>query len=102
MPAFRDYNLNVPATATAGTPFDCRNLDQKWVQIGGTMGGGRNIRIDGTMDNVDWQEINGGITATGFYPVCQTLAKVRIRIASLGTGDTTATLVGRDAETYPR
>ena len=102
MPAFRKYELEVPATQTTGKEFPCRNLDQKWVQIGGTMGGGRNLRIEGTMDDVGWEEVNGGITATDLYPVCQTLSKVRIRTARVGSGNTTATLVGRDVETYPR
>jgi hypothetical protein len=102
MPAFRKYSLEVKTTASAGTPFPCRNLDQKWVQIGGTMGGGRNLRIEGSMNDVDFEEVNGGITATGFYPVCQTLSMVRIRTALAGSGNTTATLVGRDLETYPR
>lgn len=103
MPAFRPYQLQVPTTgSTAGDPFPCRNLDQKWVQLGGTMAGGRNITIEGTMNDVDWEPINGGITATGLYPVCQTLSKIRIYMNGLGTGNTTATLVGRDAETYPR
>ncbi len=66
------------------------------------MGGGRNITIEGTMNDADWLPINGGITSTGLYQVCQTLSQVRIYMNTLGSGDTTATLVGRDVETFPR
>lgn len=103
MPAFRDYKLQVPTTgSTAGQAFPCHNLDQKWVQIGGTIGGGRSVRIQGTMNDTDWQDVNGGIGSKGLYPVCQTLSQVRIFMGTLGTGNTTATLVGRDVETFPR
>lgn len=103
MPAFRDYKLTVPSTPnTDGPSFPCHNLDQKWVQIGGTIGGGRSLVIQGTMNGDDWEPVNGGITSLGIYPVVQTLAKVRIRMNNLGSGNTTATLVGRDAETFPR
>lgn len=102
MPAFRQYPLTIPAVQEAGPAFPCRNLRYKWVQIGGTMGGGRNLVIEGTMDDVDWEPVNGGITSTGAYHVCQTLSKIRIRVATVGSGNTTATLVGRDQETFPR
>lgn len=112
MPRFEPFPLQIAqSNGTPGAPQRCRNLEDMCIQIGGNMLT-CSLKIQGTANDVDWEDllidgVSSPITdieltcelKTGGYPYV--LSQIRIWTMIWG-GAPTATLVGRNAETYPR
>lgn len=90
---FETYSLNVPATATTGTAFPCRNIQTKYVQIVGIAGGGV-VKLEITIDGATWVKSGADVVADGIYSVPETADQIRVNRSTLGTGTWTATLAG--------
>lgn len=112
MPHFESHDLVIAeSNSTPGPPQRCKNLENMCLHIGGNMSM-CSLRIQGTVNDVDWAELDiDGVSSpiTGITLSCElkkdghpyVLSQIRIYTQSWG-GAPTATLAGRNAETYPR
>lgn len=114
MPRFEPFPLQIAETnATPGPAQRCKNLEKMCVQIGGNMLT-CSLKIQGTANDVDWDDLDiDGVS----FPItdvtlgCElkkdghpyVLSQIRIFTVTFGVSAApTATLVGRNAETFPR
>lgn len=112
MPRFEEFPLQIAqSNGTPGAPQRCRNLEHMCLQIGGNMLG-CTLKVQGTANDVDWTDLAiDGVTSPitdveltcelKLDDFCYVLSQIRIWTFIWG-GAPTATLVGRNAETYPR
>lgn len=108
MPQRETFALDIKTNGVgAGTAQTCKDLMDKWVQISGTMGGGRKLQIQGTMGDPSggpdaWQtKIDNIIVPGATYEIPEGYVRVRINTATLGSGDTVAVLSGLNVAREP-
>lgn len=85
--------LNVPASATQGTPTKVQGLMDKWVQVTGIAGGGQ-LRLQGTIDGT-YVNLGAVISADGIVEVAEAVEFMRVDRTIVGSGTPTVTVVGR-------
>jgi hypothetical protein len=101
------------SNGTPGPPQRCKNLEDMCLQIGGNMST-CSLRVQGTANDVDWAflDIDGvSFPITDITLSCElkkdghpyVLSQIRMFTVIYGVSAApTATLAGRNAETYPR
>jgi hypothetical protein len=98
------FSLDIKTDGTgAGTPRTCKDLLDKWVQIGGDMSG-FTLAIEGSINGTEFVAVVANITAVGIYSVPHGIVDIQINTIVDGGEPPdvpTATLFGRNAETDP-
>lgn len=88
--------LNAPVTVSIGTAQLVRDLQEKWVQVGGTFVATMNLQV--SLDNgVNWFSIATGLNAAGLTQVLHPATHVRVQTTAFTSGTPQVTLAGFDA-----
>lgn len=97
------FSLEVKTTVTQGAAQQCKDLELKWVQIGGTFPVTGSVAVQATINGVNWYDkavITNPTAAPPPVEVEEPAEKVRIdtRVA-ITVGAVNATLAGRNERT---
>jgi hypothetical protein len=92
--------LDIKLSAADGDAFDVERFTLKSVQFAGTVTGTTVLRLESTVDGVDWIEEGADITAGTQLPLVRDILgfrkRIRVKTVAFDTGAPKATFGGLD------